>query len=149
MPVTKVGDCVEIQTLEDLVDLALHEINDPVGQINPSQSNSENEKTYEDLRIDWLEERGNQNHPESFKPETSESESSDSEEEEMEEENLENNHNGNQQPWLLRDALATPRRKHHLPNHPKKLLPRFKSDSKESVKDHIQKFLLANQLMSV
>lgn len=42
-------DRIKVQTLEDLVDLALHEINDPVGLINPSQHNSENEKSDEDL----------------------------------------------------------------------------------------------------
>ena len=41
--VTRVGDRVEVQMLEDQVDLALHKINDLVGQINPSRSNSENE----------------------------------------------------------------------------------------------------------
>lgn len=64
---------MEVQTLEDLVDLTLHEINGPVKQIKPSQSNSENEQTYEDLSIDWRENKKNQNHPKSFEPESSES----------------------------------------------------------------------------
>ena len=74
-PITEAGDRVEAQTLEDLVDLSLHEINNPVGQINPSWSNSENEQTDEDLSIDWPEERDSQNHPKSFEPKTSKSES--------------------------------------------------------------------------
>lgn len=88
----------------------MHEINNPVGQINPSQYDFENEQTNEDLSIDWLEERGNQNHLESSDPETYESKSSDFEEEEMEDEKLENNRNDNQQPWLLRDALTISQR---------------------------------------
>ena len=82
-PVTKVGDRVEAHMLEDLVDITLHDINDLVGQINPSQSNSENKQTVEDLSIDWPEEQGNQNHPETFELETSKSKSSNSKEEEM------------------------------------------------------------------
>ena len=56
MPITEVGDRVEVQTLEDLVDLDLHEINSPLGQINPSRSKSENEQTDEGLSIDWPKE---------------------------------------------------------------------------------------------
>ena len=67
----------------------------------------------------------------------------------MADKNLENNNNDNLQPWLLRDALAIPGRQHHLQKHPKKLLPRFNLDSKESAEDHIHKFLLANRLMSM
>ena len=78
MPINKVGDYVEVQTLEDLVDLALHEINDPVGHINPSRSNSENEQTDKDLSIDWPENQGNQNCPKSSQPKTFEFESLDS-----------------------------------------------------------------------
>lgn len=63
LPITEVGDRVEVQTLEDLVDIALHKINDPVGQINPSRSNSENEQRDEDLCIEWPKDRGNQNLP--------------------------------------------------------------------------------------
>lgn len=96
---------MEVQTLEDLVDLALHEINGSVGQIHPSHPNSKNEKTYEDLSVDWVENQNNHNCPESFEPESSELESSNLEEEEMVNENVENN-NDNLQPWLLRDALA-------------------------------------------
>lgn len=121
MPVTKVGDRGEVQTLEDLVDLTLHEINGLVGLINLSQPN---------LR-----------HPEMFEPKTSESESSNSEEESMVGKNIEDNPNANQKPWLLHDALAIPGRQHHLPKHPEKRFPRFNPDSKESVEYHIQKFL--------
>lgn len=135
--------------LEDLVYLTMHYINGPVGQINPSWSNLENEHTDEDLSIDWTEEQGDQNHPETTKLETSESESLDLEEEDMADENIKNNHNDNQQPWLLRDSLAILGRKHHLPKHWEKLFLRFNLDSKESAKDHIQKFMLASRLMSI
>lgn len=96
LTVNEVGDYVEVQTLEDLVDHTLHEINGPVRQISPSRCNLENEQTNEDLSIDWPQDRGNQNHPESSKIETYEFESLDSEEEEMEDEKLENNNNDNQ-----------------------------------------------------
>ena len=62
---------------------------------------------------------------------------------------MENNNNDNLQPWLLCDALAIPGRQHRLPKHPETLLPRYNPDSKESAEDHIQKFLLADRLMSV
>lgn len=62
---------------------------------------------------------------------------------------MENNNNDNLQPWLLHDGLAIPGRQHHLRKHPEKLLPRFNPDSKEPAEDHIQKFLLANRLLSV
>lgn len=82
---------MKVQKLEDLVDLALHKINDPIRQINPSWSNSENEQTDEDLSINWQENQNNHNYPESSEPESSESESLNSEEEEMADENVENN----------------------------------------------------------
>lgn len=125
LPVTEVGDRIEVQTLEDLVDLALHDINGLVGLINPSQPNSKNQHSDEDLNTDWPEGQVNPSHPETSEPKTFESELSDSEEENMVDENIENNPNDNQQPWLLCDALAIPRRQHHLPKHPGKLLPRF------------------------
>ena len=147
LPVNEVGDHVEVQTLEDLVDLPLSDIDGPVGQIIPSHNNSDNEHTNEDLSTDWTRDH-NQN-PETAETEPSRSGSSSSEEEEMANENVENNKNDNLQPWLLRDALAILGRQHRLPQHPEKLLPRFNPDSKESTEDHIQKFLLANCLMSV
>jgi hypothetical protein len=76
--VNTIGDRVEVQILEDLVDLALHEINDPVGQINPSQNNLENEKTDKDLSTNWIEDQNNHNHPETSELEPSESKSSSS-----------------------------------------------------------------------
>ena len=140
---------MEVPTLEDLVDLALHEIDSTVGQITPSHNNLKNKKTYEDLSIDWPRDHNSHNRHETSEPEPSESESSSSEEEEMVDEDMENNNNDNLQPWLLHDTLTIPGRQHCLPKHPKKLLPRYNPNSKESAEDDIQKFLLANCLMSV
>ena len=61
LPVHVVGDHVEVQTLEDLVDLALHEIDGPVGQITPSQNNSKNEQIDEDLSTYCLSDHNNHN----------------------------------------------------------------------------------------
>ena len=93
LPVNEVGDHVEVQTLEDLVDLALYDIDGPIGQIIPSQDNSENEQTNEDLSTDWPRDH-NQN-LETVETEPSELGSSSSEEEEMTDKNLENNNNDN------------------------------------------------------
>ena len=59
------------------------------------------------------------------------------------------NHNANDQTWLLRDSLEIYGRQDRLPKHPKKLVPKVKPDSKELVEDHIQKFILANNLLNV
>ena len=76
LPVNAVGDRVEVQTLGDLVELTLHEINGPVGKINPSENNLENELKDKDLSTDWLENQNNHNHPKTLEPKPSESESS-------------------------------------------------------------------------
>ena len=49
------GDHIKFQMLEALVDLALHEINGPIGLINLSQPNFENEQSDEDINTNWLE----------------------------------------------------------------------------------------------
>ena len=127
----------------------LHEINDPVGIITPSHPCFEIGLSDEELNTNWPKEGTNPNQPEVSEPEKSESETSDSEQEEMGDTNFDDNHNANNQPWLLRDALAIPGRQHRLPRHPEKLLPIFNPNSKEPVEYHIQKFMLANCLMSV
>jgi hypothetical protein len=50
---------------------------------------------------------------------------------------------------MARDALAIPRQLHHLPRHPKKLLPKFDPETSGLPKDHIKKFILAIILMNV
>ena len=99
LPVNEVGDCVEVQTLEDLVDLSLYDIDGPVEQIIPSQNISKNEQRDKDLSIDWPSDHNN--NPETIGTKPSESGSSSSKEEEMDEENVESNNNDNLQPWLL------------------------------------------------
>lgn len=86
LPITKVGDRIEVQMLEDLVDLSLHEIHGPVGLINLSQPNSENEESDKDLNTNWPEGQVNPSHPE-----TSKSESSCSKEENMVDKNVDDN----------------------------------------------------------
>jgi hypothetical protein len=71
----------------------------------------------------------------------------------MEDNNDHNEERGNppqnNQPWLTRDALAIPRRVHHLPRHPEKLLPKFDPKTLGFSEDHIKKFILAIRLMNV
>lgn len=62
--------------------------------------------------------------------------------------NFDDNPNTNHQPWLLKDSLAILGRQHRLPKNPKKLLLGLNPNSKEVAEDHIQNFLMANQLMS-
>ena len=54
-PITEVDHRIEVQMLEDLLDFALHEINGPLGLINPSQTNSKNEQSDEYLNTNWPE----------------------------------------------------------------------------------------------
>ena len=84
---------MEVQTLEDLVDLALSDIDGPVGQIIPSHNNSENEQTDEDLSTDWP--RDHNHNPKAAGTEQFESRSSSSKEEEMADENVETYNNDN------------------------------------------------------
>lgn len=137
------------------------EINDRVGLISPSHPNSEigEQVSDEELDTNWTEGEGNfrrssLEHPEvaeskASEPQSSDFESTNSELQEMGDANNNDNANANNQPWLLQDALEIPGRQHCLLRHQKKLLPKFNPDSKEPVEDHIQKFMLANHLMSV
>jgi hypothetical protein len=52
-------------------------------------------------------------------------------------------------PWLDQYAVAIPGPQHPLPKHLEKWLPKFDSDSKKIVEDHIKKFMLAIKLHSV
>lgn len=79
LPVTQVDNRIIVQTLEDLVDLALCEICGPVGLISPSHPNSEiwEQVSDEELDTNWPEGEWNfrqssSEHPEVAKFETSE-----------------------------------------------------------------------------
>jgi hypothetical protein len=70
----------------------------------------------------------------------------------MEDNNDHNEENGNShqnnQPFLVKDALAIPRQVHNLPRHQEKLLPEFDPETSGLPKDHIKKFILAIRLMN-
>jgi hypothetical protein len=55
----------------------------------------------------------------------------------------------NNQPWLVGDVVAVPGQAHNLPRHPKKLLPKYDSETSGLPEDHINKFILAIRLMNV
>lgn len=57
--VIEVSDRVKIQTLEDLIDLVLYEINGLVGLITPSHPNSEIRMSDEELNTNCPEEGAN------------------------------------------------------------------------------------------
>ena len=71
----------------------------------------------------------------------------------MEDNNDHNEERGNppqnNQPWLARDDFSIPRRVHNIPQHPKKLLPKFDPETSGLPEDHIKKFILAIRLMNV
>jgi hypothetical protein len=45
------------------------------------------------------------------------------------------------EPWLLPDIVAIPGVIHDMPKHPKKFIPKFDLERKDSVEDHAKKFL--------
>ena len=92
----------------------------------------------EELNTNWLEEGVNPNQLKVLEPKTSKSETSEFAQEKMGDTNFNDNHNANDQPWLLWDTLAIPGRQHHLPKHSEKLHPKFNPNPKEPVEDHIQ-----------
>ena len=51
--------------------------------------------------------------------------------------------------WLTVNALAIPRPQNPLPKHPEKLLPKFDPDDDILPKNHIDKFMLAMNIMNV
>ena len=55
----------------------------------------------------------------------------------------------NNQPWLVLDVVAVPGVIHGMPKHPKKFLPKFYPDKKDSAKDHIKQFMCVVRLMNV
>ena len=55
----------------------------------------------------------------------------------------------NNQPWLSRDALEIPGRVHNLPQHPKKLLPKFNPETSRFLEDHVKKFILSIRLVNI
>ena len=67
--VTEVNDRIEFHTLEDLVDLSLHEINGPIGLITLSHPSSEIGLSEEELNTNWPEEGTNPKQLEVLEPE--------------------------------------------------------------------------------
>jgi hypothetical protein len=59
------------------------------------------------------------------------------------------NQNNPSIPWLDQDVVDVPGPQHPLPKHPKKWLPKFDPDSKQSAEDHIKKFMLAIRIRIV
>ena len=53
------------------------------------------------------------------------------------------------QPWLTINALAIHEPQNPLPKHPEKLLPKFDPDDDILPEDHINKFMLAMNIMNV
>jgi hypothetical protein len=45
--------------------------------------------------------------------------------------------------WLTLGVVAVPGDVHDLPKNPEKFLPKFDLDNRESLEDHISKFMLA------
>jgi hypothetical protein len=56
------------------------------------------------------------------------------------------NQNNISKPWIDQDVVAILGPQQPLPKHPQKWLPKFDPDSKQSVEDHIKKFMLAIRL---
>jgi hypothetical protein len=59
------------------------------------------------------------------------------------------NQNNHSRPWLHQDVVSILGPQHPLPKHPEKWLPKFDPDSKQSVEDHIKKYMLAIRLRNV
>jgi hypothetical protein len=55
----------------------------------------------------------------------------------------------NNQPWLVQDVVAVLGVVHTLPKHPKKFLPKFDPDKKDSREDHIKNFMFFVRLLNV
>ena len=51
--------------------------------------------------------------------------------------------------WLTINAITIPRSQNPLPKHPKKLLPKFDPNDDILHEDHINKFMLAMNIMNV
>jgi hypothetical protein len=45
--------------------------------------------------------------------------------------------------------FAVPGKLHDMPKHPEKFFPKFDPDKKDSVEDHVKKFLLAVRLQNI
>jgi hypothetical protein len=52
-------------------------------------------------------------------------------------------------PWLVPDVVIIPRILHDMPKHPEKFFPKFDPDQKDSVEDHVKKFLLSVRLQNI
>jgi hypothetical protein len=56
------------------------------------------------------------------------------------------NQNNPARPWLDQNFMVVPRPQYPLPKNSEKWLPKFDPDSKQSVEDHIKKFMLVIRL---
>jgi hypothetical protein len=124
-----------------LVDFSLTEIDQPLSFILETPLVTPPTSTYFDVEDS------------EFGGASSNSENSDIEYDNMEDNNKEvpkvHHQLVNNQPCLTKDALVLPRRSHHFPSHPKKLLPKFDPETSGLPEDHIKKFILAIRLMNV
>jgi hypothetical protein len=53
------------------------------------------------------------------------------------------------QPWFVPDVVILPRILHDMPKHPEKFFPKFDPDRKDSIEDHVKKFLLSVRLENI
>jgi hypothetical protein len=53
------------------------------------------------------------------------------------------------EPWLPLDAFSIPRLLHDMLKHPETFLPKFDLEKKDSVEDHVKKFLSAISLQNI
>jgi hypothetical protein len=158
-PTSQSQDQVIVQYVNDLVDLTLSKIYHPLDQIPPSHPGSTRVESDFDLetnspKINPIEIEAKHLEGEAQIP----SDSSNLDDSNFDHSNYEGtphtpmvdpNKNVNR-PWLALDAVIVPSVSHRLPTkHPKTILPKFDRDAKDSVKDHIKKFMLTLQFMSV
>jgi len=129
-PVFSIPDEVFVHLIEDLIDFAITEIQDPLDLIPKTPT-------------DNVYEQGDYSDGEEFNLESGSMEGKNDPEEEREVPPQ------NNQPWLVKDAVAIPGRIHNLPRHPEKLLPKYNPEASGSPKDHIKKFILAIRIMNV
>jgi hypothetical protein len=121
---------VFIHSIEDLIDFAITEIQEPLDLIPETPTDNIFEPNdfskEEELNLDSKDMEGNNDH---------------GEEREIP---LQDN-----QPWLARDVMAILGRVHNLPRHLEKMLPKYDPETSGLPEDHIKKFIHAIRLMNV
>jgi hypothetical protein len=128
--VVSTPDEVFVHSIEDLIDFAITEIQDPLDLIPETPAGN-------------VSEQGDYSEEEESNSESGSMEGNNDHEEEREVPPQ------NNQPWLAGDAVAIPGRIHNLPWHPEKLLPKYDPETSGLPEDHIKKFILAIRLMNV